>query len=69
MSEISRKDALARNISKLCRLMPNEYNFMPQTWILPNDYVYLCTYATDCKRAHQKKTFILKPSNCKLTNV
>ena len=64
MSEISRKDALARNILKLSKVLSNEFNFIPQTWILPTDYVSLCSYANDCKKAHQKRTFILKPSNC-----
>lgn len=63
MSEISRKDALARNIMKLSKLLPYEYNFVPQTWILPNDFLYLCAYAAEMKKTHQKKTYILKPAN------
>lgn len=66
MSEISRKDALARNILKLSKVLSNEFsNFIPQTWILPTDYLSLCSYANECKKAHQKRTFILKPSNGK----
>lgn len=63
MSEISRKDALARNMLKISKLIPDEYNFVPQTWILPSDFNYLQSYAIDMKRAQKKKTFILKPSN------
>lgn len=63
MTEISRKDTLARNISKLSKLLPDEFDFTPQTWILPNDYMYLRSYASDMKKLNKNKTFILKPSN------
>jgi tubulin polyglutamylase TTLL6/13 len=39
MHEICRKDYLARNLSRLSRLFPRDYNFFPKTWILPNDFV------------------------------
>jgi tubulin polyglutamylase TTLL7 len=63
MSEISRKDALARNISKMQKLMPQEFDFLPKTWIMPNDYSSLLAYAIDMKKFGQKRTFIMKPSN------
>jgi tubulin polyglutamylase TTLL7 len=78
MSEISRKDLLARNFDKyiklksffllnlnfyrLSRLQPDEYNFTPKTWILPNEYNSWYSYASS-----QPKTdpcaYILKPNN------
>ncbi len=69
MSEISRKDALARNMMKISKVLPHEFNFSPHTWLLPNDYMHLCAFAADAKRNHQKKTFILKPSNGMLITV
>ncbi len=63
MSEISRKDALARNMMKINKVLPNEFNFTPQTWLLTNDYTSLCAYAAEAKKKLNKKTFILKPSN------
>jgi tubulin polyglutamylase TTLL7 len=63
MSEISRKDALARNMSKMHRMNPTEFDFVPKTWLLPNEYSYLVSYAIDMKKLQKKKTFIMKPSN------
>jgi tubulin polyglutamylase TTLL6/13 len=38
MHEICRKDHLARKVSKLSKLFPKEYNFFPQSWILPTEW-------------------------------
>ena len=38
MSEICRKDLLARNMNRLQRLFPKEYNVFPKSWTLPADY-------------------------------
>ncbi|CAF0873151.1 unnamed protein product [Rotaria sp. Silwood1] len=62
MSEISRKDLLARNFDKLSRLLPNEYNFTPRTWILPNEYNTWYSYASS-KSKKDQSTYILKPNN------
>ena len=37
MYQIARKTFLARNLKRLQRLYPAEYNFFPKTWILPNE--------------------------------
>lgn len=69
MSEISKKDALARNISKISKLLPKEFDFVPRTWIMPMDYSSLLAYSLDVKKlafAQQKPnktTFIMKPAN------
>nr|XP_032647336.1 tubulin polyglutamylase TTLL6 isoform X1 [Chelonoidis abingdonii] len=61
MSEICRKDLLARNMSRMLKLFPKEFNFFPRTWCLPADYGDLQTYS----RSRKHKTYICKPdSSC-----
>lgn len=35
MTEICRKDLLARNLTRMQKLYPLDYNFSPRTWCLP----------------------------------
>lgn len=35
MTEICRKDLLARNLNRMQKLYPAEYNIFPRTWCLP----------------------------------
>lgn len=35
MTEICRKDLLARNLNRMQKLYPTEYSFFPRTWCLP----------------------------------
>ncbi|KAH0501116.1 Tubulin polyglutamylase TTLL6 [Microtus ochrogaster] len=35
MSEICRKDLLARNMSRMLKLFPKDFHFFPRTWCLP----------------------------------
>lgn len=35
MTEICRKDLLARNLTRMQKLYPVEYNIFPRTWCLP----------------------------------
>ncbi|CAF3646526.1 unnamed protein product [Adineta steineri] len=62
MSEISRKDLLARNFDKLSRILPDEYNYTPRTWILPNEYNIWYSYASS-KSKKDPPAYILKPNN------
>ncbi|KAJ1531514.1 hypothetical protein ONE63_000189 [Megalurothrips usitatus] len=57
MAEICRKDLLARNLNRMLRLFPKDYNFFPKTWCLPADLGELNTYA----RTRRNRTYILKP--------
>nr|CAH7714360.1 unnamed protein product [Callosobruchus chinensis] len=57
MLEICRKDLLARNLNRMLRLFPRDYNFFPKTWCLPADLGEAITYS----RLRKNKTFILKP--------
>ncbi|XP_050312896.1 tubulin polyglutamylase ttll6-like [Anthonomus grandis grandis] len=57
MLEICRKDLLARNLTRMQRLYPRDYNFFPKTWCFPADLGDAITYS----RIRRNKTFILKP--------
>ncbi|KAF2981341.1 hypothetical protein EK904_003798, partial [Melospiza melodia maxima] len=51
MIELCRKDLLARNLNRMLRLFPKEYNIFPRTWCLP---------AESMRKA---RTYICKPDN------
>ncbi|XP_067344925.1 tubulin polyglutamylase ttll6 isoform X2 [Channa argus] len=57
MSEICRKDSLARNMNRMLKLFPKDYNIFPRTWCLPADYSDFQAYT----RAKKSKTYICKP--------
>ncbi|KAL0270710.1 UNVERIFIED_CONTAM: hypothetical protein PYX00_008018 [Menopon gallinae] len=57
MSEICRKDLLARNLNRMLKIFPKDYCFFPKTWCLPADMGDLQAYA----RIKRNKTYILKP--------
>jgi len=59
MSEICRKDFLTRNMNRMAKLFPKEYNFYPKAWCLPADYADLSNYA----RQKKNKTYICKPDS------
>lgn len=59
MSEIARKNGLARNLNRISKALPDSmYNFYPKTWILPADAAELHKQAQDKK----VRTYICKPS-------
>lgn len=37
MYTLSRKNYLARNLIKMEKKYPNDYNFFPKTWVLPSE--------------------------------
>ncbi|XP_061446329.1 tubulin polyglutamylase TTLL6 isoform X1 [Rhineura floridana] len=59
MSEICRKDLLARNMGRMLKLFPKDFNFFPRTWCLPADYGELQAFG----RSKKHKTFICKPDS------
>ncbi|XP_040885483.1 tubulin polyglutamylase ttll6 [Toxotes jaculatrix] len=59
MSEICRKDLLARNMNRMLKLFPKDYNIFPRTWCLPADYSDFQAYT----RAKKSKTYICKPDS------
>ncbi|XP_032135793.1 tubulin polyglutamylase TTLL6 [Sapajus apella] len=59
MSEICRKDLLARNMSRMSKMFPKDFYFFPRTWCLPADWGDLQTYS----RSRKNKTYICKPDS------
>ncbi|XP_070542446.1 tubulin polyglutamylase ttll6-like isoform X16 [Ptychodera flava] len=59
MSEICRKDLLARNMNRLLKLFPKEFAVFPRSWVLPADYG---DYQAFC-RTKKNKTYICKPES------
>ncbi|XP_055546246.1 tubulin polyglutamylase TTLL13-like isoform X2 [Wyeomyia smithii] len=57
MFEICRKDLLARNLNRMLKLFPTEYQIFPKTWVFPADLGEAIAYS----RTHRSKTYILKP--------
>jgi hypothetical protein len=50
MHEICRKDHLARNASRMSRIVPHVFDFIPKTWILPLDLADLVAYSKSFKK-------------------
>ncbi|KAM6414769.1 tubulin polyglutamylase TTLL7 isoform 1-T2 [Rhynochetos jubatus] len=63
MGEICRKDFLARNMTKMIKSQPQEYSFIPRTWIFPAEYTQFQNYVKELKKKRRQKTFIVKPAN------
>ncbi|XP_044288359.1 tubulin polyglutamylase TTLL7 isoform X3 [Varanus komodoensis] len=63
MGEICRKDFLARNMTKMIKSQPQEYSFIPRTWVFPAEYTQFQNYVKELKRKRRQKTFIVKPAN------
>ncbi|CAL8069500.1 unnamed protein product [Orchesella dallaii] len=59
MYEICRKDRLGRNLNRLKKLFPQDYNFFPPTWDLPTEHADLVSFGRKRKNA----TYIIKPES------
>ncbi|KAM5206892.1 LOW QUALITY PROTEIN: tubulin polyglutamylase TTLL13 [Hipposideros larvatus] len=59
MTEICRKDLLARNLTRMQKLYPVEYNIFPRTWCLPADYGDFQSYG----RQRKTRAYICKPDS------
>nr|XP_019596235.1 PREDICTED: tubulin polyglutamylase TTLL6 isoform X3 [Rhinolophus sinicus] len=59
MSEICRKDLLARNMNRMSKMFPKDFHFFPRTWCLPADWGELQNYS----RSRKNKTYICKPDS------
>ncbi|XP_077630369.1 tubulin polyglutamylase TTLL13 isoform X4 [Crocuta crocuta] len=59
MTEICRKDLLARNLNRMQKLYPTEYDIFPRTWCLPADYGDFQSYG----RQRKTRTYICKPDS------
>lgn len=50
------------------KLHPDEFDFVPRTWVLPQEYSSLQNYAKDLKKKKKNKIFISKPANGSMGN-
>lgn len=46
MYNITRKTYLAKNLKRMQKLYPLEFDFFPKTWVLPNELNELRTFAS-----------------------
>jgi len=46
---MARKNYLARNLMRMQKVFPDEYDFFPKTWILPFENIDLRNHMTACK--------------------
>jgi len=56
---ITRKNQLAKNLTRMRKVFKKEYNFFPQTWILPGDWNELKAELAQGKN----RTYIIKPES------
>lgn len=56
---LGRKCRLARTMSRMQVLFPDEYSFVPRSWLLPEDFPELAARVT--KEIDVKTTYIVKP--------
>eukprot|EP00117_Sycon_ciliatum_P018810 scpid36550/ scgid1439/ Tubulin polyglutamylase TTLL6; Tubulin--tyrosine ligase-like protein 6 len=59
--EISRKDFLARNMMRMHRQFPEDYNIAPMSWTLPADYGDFIAFSSKSK--NRGVSYIAKPDN------
>lgn len=66
MYALARKDHLARNLARLAKYFPNDYDFFPQTWLLPAEFgefrkQFENVLQNGRKKHIGRKTYISKP--------
>ena len=62
MFQITRKTYLAKNLKRLQKLFPKEFDFIPRTWVIPNEYHELKTAALE-RRKRNKSTMPTRVSS------
>jgi len=61
LCELVRKKRLGVNLTRLARALPEQYDFVPKTWVLPRDWGLLSKEANMLKRKGKMPTLIIKP--------
>jgi len=62
--QLGRKNLLYRNLGRMKKYLPNEYDFLPKTWILPQQFEELKSYMDAClfeNTTQPKPVLIVKP--------
>ena len=54
MYHITRKTYLAKNLKRLQKLFPHEFDFIPRTWVIPSELAELKQHALERKRNKSK---------------
>ncbi|OWZ23263.1 Tubulin polyglutamylase [Phytophthora megakarya] len=61
MASLACKSKLARNLNRMKKLFPSEYDFVPRTWILPFDqFEFQQNFNSE---GESQRTFIVKPDH------
>lgn len=60
MYNLSRKNMLAKNLMRMRKKTPDDYQFFPPTWNLPLDYNQFRAYFQN-KPKGKTRTYIVKP--------
>lgn len=62
---LTKKHHLARNLMRMAKFMPEEYDFFPKTWILPMQTNELKTHGRQNQSLHKREqmTYIVKPDS------
>ena len=58
MYALARKNYLAKNLNRIRKIYPKDYNFFPRTWLIPAEYSDLIMQSNGKKH---KKVYIVKP--------
>jgi tubulin polyglutamylase TTLL6/13 len=60
MYNLARKNMLGRHLMRMGKILPNEYDFFPYTYMMPHDYKDFIQDTADQKHP---RTFIVKPED------
>lgn len=61
MHILCRKNLFARNLGRMHKKFPDDYNFFPKTWVLPSEFGEF-RKEFDNLQKNKRKTFIVKPN-------
>jgi tubulin polyglutamylase TTLL6/13 len=61
MHILCKKNLFARNLGRMIKCFPEEFNFTPSTWILPSEFSDLRKQFENLSK-NKKRTFIVKPA-------
>uniref|UniRef100_A0A8C3AEX6 Tubulin tyrosine ligase-like family, member 7 n=1 Tax=Cyclopterus lumpus TaxID=8103 RepID=A0A8C3AEX6_CYCLU len=57
------RGTVVSRLEKMIKCQPQEYSFIPKTWIFPAEYTQFQNYVKELRRKRKQKTFIVKPAN------
>lgn len=63
MLEICRKKSLCKNLANMAKRAPEEYNYVPKSFLLPEESEEFVHYLESKGKKAKKSTYIMKPDN------